>query len=374
MKLEWKSCLRVAACVFLLYLRIYYWSTVSAFLSTLLGALLPILIGFAIAYVLNILMGFYERHYFPKLAERPFVNKSRRAVCLLAAVLTLLAIIALVIWIVVPRLVSCVKFLVAEIPPVIEQLLTSEAVARLIPKDILSDLSNIKWDEIVSNAARFLASGIGSAADAVFSVISSTVSTVTTAFIGIIFAIYMLLGKEKLSGQVNRLIHSYLPKAEAGLRYVGSSLNDSFRKYIVGQCTEAVVLGLLCTAGMFLFGFPYAAMIGALIGFTALIPVAGAYIGAVFGALMILTVSPVKALLFIVFIIVLQQLEGNLIYPRVVGKTIGLPAIWVLAAVTVGGSLMGIFGMLIGVPITSCIYRIIREDIFKRERDKFTKN
>ena len=139
-----------------------------------------------------------------------------------------------------------------------------------------------------------------------------------------------------------------------------------FRRFLVGQCTEAVILGLLCMAGMLLFRFPYATMVGALIGFTALIPVAGAYIGAGVGAFMIFTVSPVKALLFLVFIVVLQQLEGNLIYPKVVGSSIGLPGIWVLAAVTVGGGILGIFGMLLAVPLAAACYQMVREDVRKR--------
>ena len=147
-----------------------------------------------------------------------------------------------------------------------------------------------------------------------------------------------------------------------------SVLNDSFRKYIVGQCTEALILGVLCFAGMVVLRFPYAGMIGTLIGFTALIPIAGAYIGAGVGAIMILTVSPLKSVLFLVFIVVLQQLEGNLIYPRVVGKSIGLPALWVLAAVTIGGKLWGIVGMMIGVPIVAAVYRLVCEDMERRER------
>ena len=143
-------------------------------------------------------------------------------------------------------------------------------------------------------------------------------------------------------------------------------MNGCFRRFLVGQCTEAVILGLLCMAGMLLFRFPYATMVGALIGFTALIPVAGAYIGAGVGAFMIFTVSPVKALLFLVFIVVLQQLEGNLIYPKVVGSSIGLPGIWVLAAVTVGGGILGIFGMLLAVPLAAACYQMVREDVRKR--------
>ncbi|MBQ8401314.1 MAG: AI-2E family transporter, partial [Clostridia bacterium] len=142
---------------------------------------------------------------------------------------------------------------------------------------------------------------------------------------------------------------------------------DCFHKYIVGQCTEAVILGLLCTIGMLLFQFPYASMIGALIAFTALIPIAGAYIGAGVGAFMILTVSPIKAVFFLIFIVVLQQLEGNIIYPRVVGSSIGLPGIWVLSAVTIGGGIMGIAGMLLGVPLTAALYRMLQEDLHRRE-------
>ena len=149
------------------------------------------------------------------------------------------------------------------------------------------------------------------------------------------------------------------------IKYVLSILNDCFRRYIIGQCTEAVILGVLCTVGMLILGLPYATMIGAFIAFTALIPIAGAYIGAGVGAFMIVMVSPIKALVFLIFIVVLQQLEGNLIYPRVVGSSIGLPGIWVLAAITIGGGVMGVGGMLLGVPIAATIYRIIKNDVNK---------
>ena len=153
-----------------------------------------------------------------------------------------------------------------------------------------------------------------------------------------------------------------------------SIFNDSFHRFIVGQCTEAVILGVLCILGMLIFRFPYAMMIGTLVGFTALIPIAGSYIGAIVGAIMILTVSPLKSLLFLLFIVVLQQIEGNLIYPRVIGKSIGLPSLWVLAAVTVGGSLMGVMGMLIGVPIVAALYRLLKEDMDMRDAREQEKN
>ena len=152
--------------------------------------------------------------------------------------------------------------------------------------------------------------------------------------------------------------------------YVLGVLDDCFHRYVVGQCIEAVILGSLCMLGMLLFGFPYATMVGALVGATALIPIAGAYIGAGVGAILILTVSPVEAILFLLFIIILQQIEGNLIYPRVVGTKLGLPALWVLAAITVGGNVMGIGGMLLAVPLTTAIYRLVRADVQKRELKK----
>ena len=178
-----------------------------------------------------------------------------------------------------------------------------------------------------------------------------------------------LTEKENLSRQGALLMKTYLkPSWYSRLLYFLETLHNCFRRFVVGQCTEAVILGLLCMGGMLLFQFPYASMVGTLIGFTALIPVAGAYIGAGVGAFMIFTVSPLKALLFLVFISVLQQLEGNLIYPKVVGSSIGLPGIWVLAAVTIGGGVLGIGGMLLAVPLAATFYQVLRDDVAKRNR------
>jgi predicted PurR-regulated permease PerM len=192
----------------------------------------------------------------------------------------------------------------------------------------------------------------------------SVFSGIVTAFLSIIFAIYMLASKEKFIRQTGKVMNRFLNrKTVLTVTHVGRVLNRSFKRFIVGQCTEAVILGVLCVVGMWIFRFPYATMVGALIGITALIPVAGAYIGAGVGALMILTVSPVKALFFLVFIVVLQQLEGNLIYPKVVGDSIGLPALFVLAAITVGGSLGGVLGMLVAVPLTATVYYLLKETV-----------
>jgi len=367
MKFEWKSCLRLAVSGFILYLAIYYWEAVSDGLALLIGALSPIVTGFSIAYVLNILMSFYERHYFTRYANRAIVQKSRTPVCVVAAILSFAAIIAVIIMLIVPELISCIKFLVSQIPPFINSLLDNDFVTRIVPDDVLSSLASVNWQQIVSRVAQFVVSGVSTAAEALFSAISSVVSVIITAFISIIFSVYFMFSKQTLKNHSRRIIHSYLPRYENKIIHVFSVVNDCFHGFIVGQSLEAVILGVLSVVGMMIFGFPYPQMIGAFIGFTAIIPVAGPYIGTIVGAVMIMTVSPVKALLFILFIIVLQQIEGNLIYPKVVGNSIGLPAVWVLAAITIGGGIMGIFGMLIGVPIFASVYRLIREDVTKRE-------
>lgn len=367
-EIKWKNCFRIGISVFILFLCCTYWKTVSGFLAKLFGAATPLFIGLAIAYVLNILMSFYERHYFSSRSEKKIIQKSRRPVCMVAAFLTLCLIFLLVICLVIPELVSCVQLLAAEIPPAIDKLFSNGWIQEVFPENFIEKYENVDWASLMEKALQLLRSGIGSATGAVVNVVSSAVSIIVTVFISIIFAIYMLSGRDDLQRQAKKLVKHYLPeKWERRIGHWLSVLNDCFHRYIVGQCTEAVILGVLCIVGMLICQFPYAAMIGTLIGFTALIPVAGAYIGAGVGAIMILTQSPIKAVLFLVFIVVLQQLEGNLIYPRVVGKSIGLPAIWVLAAVTIGGSLMGIMGMLIGVPLAAALYRLIREDVNRTE-------
>lgn len=375
MTISWKTCFRIGVTVLLLLAFIVCGPHILSLLKLLLGAVTPIVVGLAIAYVLNILMSCYERFYFPRHLHLPVVAKSRRIVCILAAIFSLCAIIALVVGLVIPELVSCISFLIAEIPPAMEHLLQSEWLAKLLPEDVLSMLSGINWENLIAKGVQIVTEGIGSAFNTLLTAVTSVISGVVTAFLGVIFAIYLLLSKEKLQSQCRRLAAIYVKSAWVEkLLYWLRVLNECFRRYIVGQCTEAVILGLLCMLGMFLLRIPYAAMIGTLVGFTALIPVAGAYIGAAIGAVMILTVSPVKALVFLIFLVILQQLEGNLIYPRVVGKTIGLPAIWVLAAVTVGGGVMGIPGMLIGVPIAAALYRLLRENLQQREAQSGTGN
>lgn len=363
MKVEWRSCFRIGLSVFLLYLCITYWTSAVNFAGALVSAGMPLLIGCVIAYIINILMSFYEKHYFPK-SQKKGVAKSRRLVCMLAAFITLLLVIVLLLKMVVPELMACVELLIARVPGEIASLLDWLESMDIVPADLLGPLQNVDWRSKIEQIISVLTTGVGNVLGTAVAMVSSVFSGVVTALFALIFSIYLLTGKETLGRQVDRVMKRYMKeKAYSRTRYVLSVLNDCFHKYIVGQCTEAVILGCLCTIGMLIFGFPYATMTGAVIAFTALIPVAGGYIGAAVGAFMILTVSPMKAILFLVYIVVLQQLEGNLIYPRVVGSSMGLPAIWVLAAVTIGGGVMGIAGMLIGVPLAATLYRLLREDV-----------
>lgn len=233
-----------------------------------------------------------------------------------------------------------------------------------VPEDLLASLRNVDWASKLEQIISFLTTGVGNIIGTAVSAVSSVFSGLVTAFFALIFSIYLLLGKERLGSQFNRIIKRYMSTGLcSNVHHVLSVLNECFHKYIVGQCTEALILGGLCTLGMLILQLPYATMTGAVIAFTALIPVAGAYIGAGVGAFMILTVSPIKAIIFLIFIVILQQLEGNLIYPRVVGSSMGLPGIWALAAVTVGGGVMGIPGMLLCVPLAAAVYKLLREDV-----------
>lgn len=370
MKFDWKTCLKLAISFFVLYLAISYWSDISQIISAFAGASLPLIIGCIIAYAINIPMSFYERHYFSKRQGR-FFALSRRPVCMLGAFLTVISAVVLIVWLILPQLTECFTVILTEFPVMFGNLLGFLRETHILPQKMIDILSSVDWKAQIGALIEAVTSGIGDIVGSVISMVASVFSGIVTALLSIIFSIYLLAAKDRLYVQWTKLVRRYADdRQNRRIRYAFSVLNDSFHCYIVGQCTEAVIIGVLCTIGMFIFGFPYSLMIGALVAFTALIPIAGAYIGAGLGAFMILSQSPVKALLFLLFILILQQLEGNLIYPKVVGSSIGLPGIWVLAAVTIGGGIFGITGMLFGVPIAAAVYRIIREDVRKGLAEK----
>ena len=367
MNITLKSCLRIALSIFLLYLAIHYWPAVSGLFGTLLSAAMPLALGGALAYILNLIMSAYEKRFFPR-STNPKVIRLRRPLCLLLAVISLLAIVTVVVWLILPELVSCVELLISQLPGAIESVIAWLGTLPFLPEDIVSSLSAIDWQSKIGDIAGIVTSGVGSIMGVVIGAVSSVFSAVATGLMALIFAVYLLVGRDKLQAQCKRLMAHYLPaKLNGRILYVLDVLNHAFRRYITGQCIEAVILGALCSLGMLILRLPYATMIGALIAFTALIPVAGAYIGAAVGAFMILMVSPMQALIFLIFLVILQQLEGNLIYPKVVGSSLGLPGIWVLAAVVLGGGVAGVLGMLLGVPVAATVYTLIRNDMNKKD-------
>lgn len=363
MKLDWKTCIKVGVSTVLVYLFIHYWDSFAKFVKLAFVAAAPLIIGSAIAYVLNILMRFYESHYFPK-SDKKAVRKSRRGVCLFLSFLTLVLIIFILVRLVVPQLVASVTVMVNGAPKTIKSIINKVEDSKWINSEWLEPVKNIDWKSKISDLTSKITSGFGDAMGVAVNVVGTVFSSIVTVVLSIIFAIYLLVDKEKIGRQFDRVMRRYMStKFYERTKYVLSVLDDSFSSFISGQCIDAILVGIMCTIGMLILRLPYATMIGAIVAFTALIPVAGSYIGAIMGAFMILTVSPIKSLIFLIFIIVLQQADGNIVYPKIVGSSIGLPGIWVLAAVTVGGGLMGVLGMLIAVPIAATLYKILRADV-----------
>jgi len=363
---EKKDMIRYGAfCIAALFLMFHYWDSAISWLGMFMGAIKPLLVGCAAAYILNLIMSFYERTLLGRWKTKTSI---RRAVSIVLALVTLLLILALIINMILPELKSCGEILISSIPAAYEQVMdflnNYPEIMTLIPG---SPDSQIDVQKLLNQFVSFMSSGAGAS---LFGYISSAVSVVFNLFVALIFSIYVLAGKEWLGHQIDRVFCTYIgsgPRRDRFYHVLGT-LDNSFHRFIVGQCTEAVILGTLCALGMLIFGFPYAVMIGILIGATALIPIFGAYIGGVIGFILIFTESPLKAVLFVVFLVVLQQLENQLIYPRVVGSSIGLPGIFVFSAVMVGGSLFGVPGVLLGIPLTAAVYQLVKEDLKKREQ------
>lgn len=329
MKMPAKTYLSLGLCLFLVFVACSIWPSVFGFLTLFVDALIPFALGAAIAYVGNILMSFYERHYFPS-RQTGFAAKSRRPVCLAGACLTVVLLLIAVVWVVVPQFVACLQTLIQQAPAAVERLLSTPWVAENLPQTWLDQVSSFDWAAQLPRILGLLQTGAVGAADRMQGVFTALFSGVTTWAIAGIFALNILAQKERLGRQVHRLTKRFLRPRWRERLYGGlRRLDASFHRYIVGQCTEAVILGSLCALGMLVFGLPYAGMVGVLVGVFALVPLVGAYVGAVVGAFMVLSVSPWQALLFLVFFLVLQQLEANLLYPRVVGASVGLPGIWV---------------------------------------------
>ena len=334
----------------------------------LLNILWPLLLGFCMAFVLNIPMRFFERH----LLKNPKNKRAaalRRPLCILLSLLAIIVILTAVFALVVPELLSAFAVLGEAIPEFLTaaQKWALEGADRFPQAEQWLASLQIDWNETGKKLLSYVTEGAGNLLGGTVSVLSGIVGGVFNAIMAFIFALYILLGKEKLKSQTARVCVAFLPRKWAdSLFFVANLASRTFAKFVSGQCTEACILGTLCWLGMSLLRLPYAPMIGALVGITALIPIVGAWVGLIVGAFMIGMESLTQALIFVIFLLVLQQVEGNLIYPRVVGSSVGLPPIWVLAAVTVGGSLWGIAGMLFAVPVCSILHALLRLGVHRR--------
>lgn len=356
----------VTACI-LIFLAVQNIGVVASAVSYMAGLFAPLLIGLVMAMIINVPMRFFEGLFFKKSKKR-FLQKLRRPLAFLVSVVLILSIVGGVIWLVIPALIDAVKMLIDSSVKIIDELssMEKEEIAELPFGSVLLD---IDWDKILSSAKTWLTERSSAIVNTAFGTIGSLVGGIFDFFVSVVFAVYMLFGKDKLKMQAARITKAWFPARFSGFAIHASRVvRENFRNFILGQSLEAAILGLLCAAGMLILKIPYAPMVSALVGVTALIPVVGSFIGALVGGFMILTVDPVKAVIFIVFLIILQQLEGNLIYPRVMGSRVNLPAIWILAAVTVGGGIAGPVGMLLAVPITSSAYVLFKEATAKRER------
>lgn len=335
----------------------------------LLGIIFPFLLGAAIAFILNVPMHFLERKLFynKKTKDQNWARRISRPVSLVLTIIFVLGVISLVIFVVVPKLGSTfmslgksIQNFVPRVQVWVEELFNNNKEVVALVNDI-----KIDWDKVLNGIVSFFKNGAGSVLGSTFTVAKNIVSGMTTFVIAFVFACYILLQKERLNIQIRKIMYAYLKKEYVEkILDVCSLTYKTFSSFLTGQCVEAVILGAMFVVAMTVFRLPYALLVGVLIAFTALIPIFGAFIGCVVGAFLILMDAPMKAVVFIILFLILQQIEGNLIYPRVVGGSVGLPSIWVLAAVSIGGSLMGVVGMLVFIPIVSVVYTLFRNHVY----------
>ena len=341
----------------------------------LLHILFPFLLGGAIAFVLSVPMNRIDNRLFGKAKEGSKLDKASAPLSLILTLILVLAILSLVVIVVLPELASTIAMLGKTLPEKVPVLLKKvELLFANNPELVvyIEELeASLNWEEILAQLVTFFRVGANTMLDSTISVATGIVSGVGTFLIAFVFACYILLQQSFLKRQMTKLFFAYLKEAQARkVLDICSLTYRTFSNFLTGQCMEAVILGLMFFIAMTVFRFPFAVLVGILIAFTALIPIFGAFIGCGVGAFLILTVDPKQALFFVIMFLILQQIEGNLIYPKVVGGSIGLPAIWVLAAVSLGGSLFGIVGMLVFIPLVSVLYTLLRENVHKRLEEK----
>lgn len=342
-------------------------------IKNILNILNPFILGACIAFVLNVIVNLIEKKWIKNKKRNKIIARIKRPLSIFLSILILFAVIFFVIFLVIPGLISTIDSISSYIPGIatnVQNWLYNMADKYPDINDMIRNI-NIDWNNLDDETMKVLQEWAGTILSSSINILISIASGITNFVIGLIFAVYILLQKEKLGYQFKKLMKAYLPNRfnEKVLKICAVS-NSAFTKFITGQVTEACILGILCFMGMIIFGMPYALTISVLIGFTALIPIFGAFIGAGIGFILIAVQNPMLAVGFVAYIIVLQQIEGNIIYPKVVGNSVGLPGIWVMVAVTLGGAIWGITGIAVGVPIASILYALIRDSVNNRIKPK----
>lgn len=354
----------------LLVVALWKFDVVLGVLKTIWDIIFPFVLGGAIAFLTNVPMSFLEKKIFENAKKKnKIVRKLERPISLILTIVLVVGVIALVMFGVIPQLTRTMGTLVTSINDFIPQMQSWIGDFFHNNQEIMNLVDQIEFDpdQAIKWGISLLGNGAGNMMNTTMSAVGSIVSGVATFFIAFSFACYILFQKEKLHVQIRKVFFAFLPrqKADAFLK-VCSLTYRTFANFLAGQCLEAVILGSMFVVTLSILRMPYALLIGVLIAFTALIPIFGAFIGCAVGSFLIFMVSPQQAILFVIVFLVLQQIEGNLIYPHVVGESVGLPSIWVLAAVTIGGNLMGIVGMLVFIPLLSVFYTIFREFVYLR--------
>lgn len=357
----------VATACILIFLAVQNIHILAGAANWLLRLVEPLLIGLGIALILNVPMEFLERFLWPKAKKKGLI-KLRRPCGFLLSLLFIFGLLFGLIRLVIPELLSAVRVIIESSLGFLQQFSgMSEADIAALPMGKL--LLRADWDSLLQTLQDWITNQGGTIMNTAFGTISSLVGGIFDFFIAIVFATYLLFGKDKFKRQGGRVLRAWLPKpVSQWLVHAIKVLSENFHHFITGQSLEAVILGLLCLIGMLVLQIPYAPMVSALVGVTALIPVVGAFIGGISGAFIILTADPIKALIFILFLVILQQVEGNLIYPKVMGKRVNLPGMWILASVTLGGGIAGPVGMLLSVPLASTAYLLFKEATIQREQ------
>ncbi len=369
MKLNKKDIRFLILYTVLLIFGFIYIKEIFSILRYIIKIFMPFIIGIMIAFVLNVLMEVIENKWFEKLNWN---KNTKRALSLTLSIFIVIGFFIILMLLIIPNLQDTIVIFANNIPDYLsnlKELLLKLNVSNNVINDIMETLSNLG-----DTAKEYVLNNSGKVIEATFGIASNVLNAFVNVFIGIVFAIYFLLDKEKISRQFSNIMKAYLPsKSCKKIIDIAELSNRVFANFVSGQCLEAIIIGILCFFGMIILRLPYAGAISVLVGFTALIPVFGAFIGTIIGAFLIFMINPLQAIIFVIFIIVLQQLEGNLIYPHVVGKSVGLPGIWVLVAVTLGASINGILGMLLSVPLASIIYSILKTDVNLKLKKKNTR-